>query len=515
MAVPLKRVTDVAANPSATAGDISVTVDPASAVPLPPADTVFVNQAEVDTYLTANSGTAFKHIQDYLDTLPSLLVHEVDVTMVAGVHRPRDAGTYRYLIDLARDRISHGKLKIHGAPVADYDTVHAGGTIRAHQTLDEITGVKDPYVDCDALTFPNDGSLQGRMAVTSDGFVSQIWKHTDSRLYLCRKLDPVPVDDTTTVAVKQPATRLRNSFDDIARAESLGCVKVDTGASTPYSTPQEDALPPDYERNSTIFQDLLVEDFGCSSPILLTGDVFSLNRVIIDKQFGPAAENGYGYRCFSTADVSLNDCSYLSTLGGGADGGLGVYFRGGITGITCSYFQGGDDYSVGVDGDSGPIHWYASVIREGGDTGKAAFGIEGSVAQIAGYTMGVIPTIVGSPGPGVEFFNKGKTILNGLRFELRFEDTVGPCIIATDGTLLTLTSSWGVDTKILDGGGNLDVGFLIRGPLAALTIDSPDVTVTGANGDVQFENDSSIWSYSQINVLGPLTDDRGNIVEVK
>jgi hypothetical protein len=482
-------------SPVVTATDITVTIDPTSTVPTPPSGVIFNNQASVDAYLTANGGVSFKYIQDYLDTLPPFIMHSITVNLVAGVHRPPSPGGQVLL--LSRRRVDPGELIFQGTSLASWITVHAGGTIRAHQTYKEVTGTEDPYIDCDPGTFPNDGSLNGRFAVFSNGYYSQIWDHTDSRLWLTLTLAPVPIDDTTTVAVKQPSTILRNSVDDTTRSHYYA-VQLNLGEST-WS-----------DIGTTQINDVILQDFSANIGFYISNSRYDFNRVIDDKIYGPVAEDQTGFYIDQGSLVYLNYCSFISTVPPiGADAAFSVWDST-IYPWGC-YFQGGDDFSMRVSGLTAQAWVVATVIRGAGGAVRAAVAAEeGAVVDLINFTLwqaGVIPTIIDAKAAGAisvdgggvnEWFNHGGVRLRG---------TVGPGVTLLGNAILDLTAV----EKALDDGGNLDVGFYVSGPRASLTL-STLVALSGALGDVRM-SDGSIWSYSQITSLGPLLDEKLNIVE--
>ena len=478
---------------TATVSDITVEIDPASAVPVPPAGTVFINQDAVDAYLTANSGTAFKYLMDYLDTVPAIIAHGITLNCVAGIHRPRPAGI---IVDLGRERAAEGEVRILGVPVAQYTTVHAGGTIRAHQELDEITGVADPYVDCDPATFPNDGSLRGRFAVFSNGFLSQIWDHDDERLWLCTKLNPLPVDDTTTVAVKEPATIFRNSINDTTGVSNR-VIRLSLGILDFASNPIHEV------------SDLLIQDFSASIALSLFTSFYSFNRVILDKQFGPVGENGAGCRSWWGGYASFIQCSFLSTSEAvGADTGLSAQSNGTVLLNGC-YVQGFDDGALQVWEKSWVVA-YGSVFRGGGGSWDAVWAQWDGILSLLAYGTGVINTILDitiAPYGAISLHGSTITDLGGSFAAVRMRNVQGPQIRVLAGKNLDLKTA----SALLDGGDNTDVGIEVEGP-GAIVILSSAVELTGTTGDVRFKSTGEIFTYAEITADSPIIDPLLNLV---
>lgn len=477
-----------------TTSTITVTIDPASTVPQPPAATIFRSQAEVDDYLEANGGTAFKHLRDFMDRLPQLITRDVTVNLVAGVHRPR---TTHPILAMNRVRVGEADIRIMGVPVASWDTLHAGGTIRAHQTLSEVTGVADPYVDCDPSTFPNDNSLAGSMAVLSNGFYSIIWKHTDSRLWLCKKLAPVPVDDSTTVAVKRPATILRNSLDDVNPAYSASyMIDLDFGDVSRQDT-------------WTWFFDLLVQDFGNWVPFALTNSMYAIYRTILDKTFGPAGQTGDGYRFWGNAYGYVRDSSCIAGMAPGttSDGTLTISDRS-FCHSRYSYFQGGAYYGPYVNGRSDLWFWN-SVVRGAGGYPDYAGALNATESYLDCYAggFGVVPTIGDTVAP-----------YSAIRFEachtwlrdIRFMDLGGSGIEFGPRSSLDIRASWYGGG--LDHSANVaDAIFYLRGPQGLAAVGT-HVTVEGDNGAVKFD-DGTFLTWAEIAALGGvMEDERGNMI---
>lgn len=487
----------------ATKTNITVEIDPASTVPAPSSDVVFDSQAQVDAYLVANGGTSFKHLRDYTETLPAIIVNTVVINLVAGIHRPRLGEP---LLHLSRLRMDPGSLLFQGAPVAEWDTVHAGGTIRAHQRLKEVTGVNDPYIDCDPGTFPNDESLNGWYAVFDNGYIGVIWEHTDERLWLCTTLGPEPVDDTTMVTVMKQATVLHNSVDDLERnpapgADSWYFFDIDMGVTGNTGS-----------TGVTTINNLLLHDFGCGIPFYAKSSNYELAQVTIDKRFGPEPEQQSGYRVSQEGFVHLTSCAFISTYPTGAHSTSAAQ-GGGVLYFLQSYLQGGKLYSATANGTNSKIYFAATVIRgSGSDTRASVYAEENgtvSFADYAGWEYGVAPTIVdsafayGAVNIDSQSFADFSAYLGGLRLR----NIVGPCLRVGSRATLDLSEV----IYIADGGGNTGVSFLIEGPKAILSLGAT-VEHLGSAGDVQFA-DGEIWTYDQIEATGPITDQADNLVE--
>lgn len=473
-----------------TTSDIAVEIDPASTVPTPPDGTIFLNQTEVDAYLDFHGGDSFKYVQDFIDTLPGLISHAITVTLVPGIHRPSPAKDY--IVELRRESVAGGFIAIEGSPVATWDTVHAGGTIRSH-----VVGSDDPWVDCDPGTFPDDNSLAGRFAVFSNGFYGLVWKHTDQRLWIARTLNPAPIDDSTTVSVKQPSTILRNSIDDSTRANSYVFLASLNQSAETWTT------------SGMSLSDVMVQDFSAPIVMNLWAGTYDVDRVVIDKVFGPIAENGNCWALWSGRSA-LRDCSCIATPGSGADEGFTIaHSRTGSAYLYCCYSQGFRNGNYGAQ-DGAAMWIYSSVSRHGGGAWDAVWSWLGS-QLIFGKGLGVIPTIADvNAGGGLAALSFGGPVVNDMYWAgaLRIMDVVGDAVNIYDNVLLDL--SYGT-SAFVDGGGITGSGFNMKGSGSTLVLGS-GTDLTGTLGDVKFEDGDSVWSYDQIQEIGPIADGRMNLV---
>lgn len=459
----------------------------------PPTGTIFTNQQQIDRLLAANSTSNFKHVQAVLDALP-ILRHDVVVTCAAGIHRPATAGAL--VIDHA-SFLDGGSLTIDGDPtVSTWTPIHAGGTITGHQTLDEVTSVNDPYLDFALSTFPNDGSLQGKYAILSNGFLAVIWDHTDSRLWLCNKLAPVPIDGVTTCFVGEPSTVFQNSLDGVARSNSGSAIILKVAGASPVFLP-------------LLLNNITVQDFSAGSPVLLSGEEIlgGGSNFHIDKVFGPIAEDGQGLRTQGGMTTFWQGFSFLSTVGSGADVGVSVLDS--EMSLLNSYVQGGDDGND-VVGTRSLLTMRNSVFRGCGGDAFGGTNRPGLITDTGGsfnvweINLGVITTFLDTPngGPALQFRDGGSHFplaVFGSSSSCRFRDNTGPGI-RINSSLISLA---GASAGFLDDGGNLDVGIEIVGPYGSAIL-TADTDVTGANGDIRFADD--IETYANLVADGPFVD---------
>ncbi len=504
MRVPGGRgISGVTAVKVVTEEDLTIPVDydddNSSTVVDPPADSVFSTQAEWDNHLITQGASAYKHIQKVFDALPTFALHDVIINCAAGVHRPFSAGA---AILESRIFIFNGTVDVVGdADTANWTVLDAGGTITGHQTLNEVTGERYPYLDFDADTFPNDGSLNGRLAVTSDGFIGVIWEHTDSRLWVTRRLNPVPTDGVSTAFVAEQGTVFTNSIDDTARSNSLQSIKLII-----QGTPT-DIAPGGI--NAMTFSDIAVRDFSSGFGIRVASNT-DINRILwsrvtMDKVFGPVSENGEGWHTTAPIRCSLNDCSFISTIGGGADSPL-VAEEGTIQ-FRRTYIQGGEDGCEARAANGAKFNMLDCVLR---GVGSASLGLAALRTSSGGSITtvdtggGVVNTILESPDAGIEFSGGGHsfgfpTAQTPPSAKVRFRDNVGPCVRILD----SIVDMAKFPDGFIDDGGNLDVGIEVVGPHASLIL-TTDTDVAGANGAIRFSGE--IKTYADLVADGPFSD---------
>lgn len=455
----------------------------------PPTGVRFANQMQWDDHLSSQGATNYKHVQKVADALPTL-VHAVVVNCASGIHRPSALGETNLNTTV---HLEGGSLSILGDPtVASWTSIHAGGTITGHQTLDEVTSVPDPYLDFAASTFPNDGSLRGKYAVLDNGFISVIWDHTDSRLWVCKKLAPVPTDGVTTAFVAEPSTIFRSSMDDIVTSKPFG-VPIDIIARGLTDT-----------FVGIIVNDIDVQGFGNNFIDVFFDYPFGIvvcNGMHIDKTTGPN-EEGPGLGATNDTSIVVQDFSFLTTIGGGGDVSLSIDSS--FIQLIASYIQGGDD-GAQIFGTHGYFRMIATVVRgAGGDAGgnPGIIVFDGAGFGVVENGSGVRNTILETQGGGAAFEFRGR----GMPFEittfsnvLRFRDNTGPCLRLGDSALVNIPLGDG----FLDDGGNLDVGIEFVGTY--VRVDLPAATdVTGTNGDVRFAG--AIKTYANIVANSPVVD---------
>lgn len=458
----------------------------------PPAGVSLTSQAQIDDILADAGTSAFKHVHEVLAALPWVL-HDVTLNVGAVVQRPSSATAP--MIDV-RLFIFDGSVVIAGDPdTSNWSVVHAGGTITGHQVIDEVTGIRQPYLDFAALTFPNDNSLSGRHTVTSDGYVGVIWKHTDSRLWLTKAISPAPTDGVSTAFVAKPGTVFRHSTDDLVKS-SGNFIKMHIIG---YPT---DEIPAGL--NMVTMRDVTLEDFGSGVACQLAGADQNKQRVEMSNiQLDKTAfsnENGDGF--FSqNIRISLLDSSAIATIGTGAADAAGRAESEGDILWRRSYAQGFED-GFRADTD-GAVTFLDSVARSCGNSST-----EAAIRTRAGGSFnsidtpgGVINSIVDSPGVALELSGRGRSFTAASPSAgLRFEGNAGSCVQVKD-TIFDMSAK---SSGFKDGGGNLGVGVEMLGPHGSAIL-SADTDVTGIVGAIRVAG--GVESYATLVANETINDD--------
>ena len=462
--------------------------DPTAIDPTP--GLIFTLQSEINNFLTAGGATAFKHLTPVLDAIPYHVAHQVNVVLAAGVHRPRPTDTTAAFTFPLKNifALNYPTLNIMGAPPSQW-TVRDPSLVTLTISSVSAPNSQDPWIDVSGTPFAT-FDLRGYYAVLNTGQTVLIHKHTNSRLYVLTDALPTPA---TITKIASPSTILRNSLDDINQL-----------AGTYANSYQEVFSGP------LIFLDLKFEPFSAGNFALYGGST-TAQRVMYDSKTIP----GYNqWIVWAYAFLNLQDYSALVGTWSAC-----TVFAGGVSsiGIQNSYFQGS---RWGVDiGGASTLYLMGGVVFDNAGY-DINYGAAITIEQLSYflaygdiYYSSKQNEIRNQPAgvPGLTFrsgaYNREDYVIGII-----FANNAGPCVRLFDGVRMLQQGIYGA-VGLVDGGGNLDVGFDLRGSNASLRLDSRS-TATGTLGDVRMA-DGDIWSYSDIKALGPVGDPSNDIVAVK
>ena len=481
--------------PNQTFGAITVNINPASAAVRPPVGTVWQTQAQIDAFLGAE--TAFSRAEHFFGFLAEEIAGPLTVNMSGDTHHP-DAvqSTSEYAFPWNKSRlVTGGTFTLNGElDPSQWTQVHAGGTVIAHQV-----GSLDPFMDFAAATFPNDDSLEGSTVVADNGFVGLIIEHTDSRLRIASNLCPAPIDSTTTVTIRRPITKLRNSVDDIVAFSTLGNLNLDmqvgeqdfnrliTVNAVEIECAGNNGVNNVFGTGFTFFNDVLFNGLDALFP----GDglLWSFRSGFADTK----EMNMFGTR---VSTIAIRN-------GGGQDG---IFDVNGIIQLVGSFSAGGED-AVRV---GGLLFVFSSVFKGIGEVGLVpdVLGVRGSLGILANAEFGlqevaffgagtrckILDTAVG--WSGLHALTGSVILTNAVELGLEFGGCSGSCI-RLDGRTQLVISDVPAGKGIKDAGGNLDVGIELAGAFASLVLNA-ETDVSGALGDTRI--DGSVVAYGDIPV---------------
>lgn len=448
-----------------TLEDLSIAVDYASAVdPLP--GVVFSTQQDVDDALAGASG--FKHLNAVFEALPVSL-HQIDITLAAGVHRPRAGDAIAWAFTKAI--LPGGSLSISGPVNSTWPVVVASASITGLQLASG-----DPYLDFAASTFPNDGSLKGSFVRLSTGQLSVIHNHTDSRLSLTASLSPDPTGGTAEVVV--PATELRNSLDDVSPSSGGGVLKFDHGSMS-------------FADQSTL-SDVIVDGFSSnSSNFMLANSIHSYFRCQLKLGNGNALDAQSGF-------LLMFDCSVLGDppLSGTSSTDRMMNIDRSRSFFSKCYFLGGEDGCRAVSGST--FSTSSSVFDEVGSlsAGKPWLEISG-LSNFVGSDLGASKTNeVRSVDVGIVASNC--FVGGGTSLGLIFSDCSGNAVELQGDVVMDIGPP---GAGMSDGGGNLGLGIEVTGLRNTVTPGAA-TDITGSLGDISV--DGVVGTYAEITRVSTL-----------
>lgn len=468
----LRNAADGYALAFVTTGAITVTIDPldANKVGRPVVGTIFINQAAVTAF---TGGNPFEFIMDFYDFLPSNIAHAITMNLSGTWHMPNGLNTSVAFDMTAKEYISGGALTIQGeADTAEWIEMHAGGTITSHQVASN-----NPFLTFAGSTFPNDGSLKGLWALTSDGQLLLIWDHDDATLNVIAVLSPVPTDGVTTATVIRPSTVIINSSDFSTRVASSANISIETKNVAAFVT-----------MNDIRFDALNVGSFN----MRLQEGLFFFSRLQVDGRDGYGTPDGLMFvpRPPSGREnlTFLINSSIPGTTGSGMDQALDVD---GSMGAFGCYFQGGQNPAVFNDGESTRLTCSGTVFDNlaslGSDDGMVTFG-EGAhflpTIDNTFQTNGIRNKFINAPnGTAALFMNSGSVFeTTFVPVVIEFANNSGDCVVLKDLVTMNLIDSVAL-TGFFDGGGNVGYGFNMSGFSGHLLLNT-ETTVTGALGDI-------------------------------
>lgn len=494
-----------------TTTPITVDIDPAAGDYRPlDDDAQFFNQTDVDAWLASKGETAFRYPMDLLEVLPFTWLYRVKLILKAGTHRGRpgadyDGNGHTYPIwlvgfkmdtgDPAVSSYNDGYLIVEGEFAGhekdDWTVDHVGGTCTAYQITDEVTGEYEPYYDFAPGTFPNDGTLIGKIAYqANDGSGSSriIYDHTDSRLYVNENIDTSPV--ATTIDVRVPAVIMRLGTGQPG-------LKIDVTQISPGAASRQ-----------WIFQNFSIEPTGGYGESIFIRGVLSM-------QFDEMSVSNYGvspgdsYSCFGLygangargnfATFRFIGCSFYDSLASGHTLNS-VRCQGTYTGIL--HLNGCVVYANSTTSISGPgigaLRVYGCIIVDSsGHNAITTFGSDYGLCELFFNTNSGFPNLIlrHTGVRGGVFVAKNARWKVSYGCDIHFDTLAGPAIRVESYAHILLTDS--AESNLHTRGGIADVGWDLVGPFMMVAIMDSAIDITGTSGDVRLP-DGSIVTYASL-----------------
>ena len=480
---------------SITREALTIPVDYASAAVIP-AGTVLDSQHAVDSLLATLGAASFKYLQDVLDALPSLLIHNVTINLASGAHRPRaaDSGAdgawaLQQRIQMRPYSETNARITIQGAASSLWTAIVAAQTVTAQQT-----GSNDPYVDFAGTPFVA-GAHKGHFAVLSTGQVAVIHDNTTSRLYLIAGISPALSIGVSTVTVARPSTILRNSLDD----------------ATSFNGSGVNPCFHNYSAAQVYLNDVQIDQFGAYAAVLnndtIGGSLSTLTRVLVDAAHvrdalgftyagtaRPFQNNGGGLTVEACSVRTTEQAAVPATNGSQGLFAASITRQGPSTTARRSYLRGGGASATAV----------AVVASYGSGLTLTQAVCDGAAGVLLDYTA--LLQVFGPSASGKHTTIRGMTLAPGLHLtgaskarplngKIVFEGIVGqPCAKVRDTAELDLQQyDW--STQALENGAltNTDVGIEVAD--AAVVRLPSTTTVSGSFGQARVNG--AIMSYAQ------------------
>jgi len=451
----------------------------------------FQTQQSMNDFLTLNGTSNFKHGQPIWNATPYLADHPLVFSFAGGVQRPVTVATQGgfWAWTFNNKQVRAGSITIQGVASGSWSTFSGltGLVVDSHQV-----DSGDPWID---FSVTNPGAftpreLIGFNIVTSDGLVATINDNTGDRIFLNQPLSPAPTDGVSTVTVATQGTVFRNSLDDLTN-EYFFTMLVQGGPLF-----------------SVTVNDISIQGFGSLGSLDVLDDITSFNRVIIDDwtpEQAPLSRNGNGYAVNTTnANAQFTGCSFKRTENPNSDN---ILFGNANSSITMTY-------CVGVGGQDGIQLGPSTVLRLINCVfDKVSTSIPAARKGMLEFdSLSQVDFFQGNPGKSNEVRNSAATV-SGVHVQdsaivgfnqisrnqhCIFTDCAGACLSVGPGVNIDIEG-----TGFIDGGGNLDVGIDMQGPLSSISLPSTN-DVAGANGDVRLAG--VVLTYADIVTNGPMTD---------
>lgn len=462
----------VAGKPLETLTALTVPVDHTNGKD-PPAGMVFRQQDHLDEWLTEEGVTALKTLEAAWNATPLYVGHPILFELVAGVHRPPEAGRQGgFLLEGKVLSTNAADVIVRGAEPSSWTVVQAAAAITAYSN----TGY-NPYMDFAASTFPNDGSLKGMFVLTDAGQVTIIHDHSDSRLEVIHQLSPAP----TTATIVKPSTILRNSVDDVNQAGYVAGV---------------------YARNNGVrafapvaFENILFEGFAAYYAALIDGSSGRYTQSMVDcpgeyatHSVALTNQGGMGGFFEYASQFTCSSRGFRMVSGQNSNGLAWPCLQYGYT--NGCYFNG---FSSGNTATNRLVLQMGNTIWENMKNRALLFDL-GATWQPQEFGSNRRNTI---RGKGVVLRHNSRMWMNNY-CKLWFEQVEGPCIKVGDRCAVVSGEDTGNDVANGPLGGNDDVGIELT-PSAFFSSVSLRGTVTanGSVGDVRMP-DGTLKTYAEV-----------------
>ena len=456
----------------------------------------FHTQRQIARYLEANSTTAFKNLQDVLDSLPDKIDFDVTINVAGGLQRPIASaiqGSFNgYTIELGG---GEGDINIIGSDAVDVIDGYSGIVIDSHQVDSD-----DPWLDFSTTNANIFGAydLRGWQVNISTGQRAVIHKNTADRVFITRVISPAITDSVDTVSIVKPQTLFRNSVSD-TNIEYSTHFKINGRGKN---------------GGRVFFSNITFEQFGIS---FTTG--FSINNAnvraddcVFDfltpvEEFGFANTNGI---VASTIDsnILMFGCALKSSQNqtfAGADevmnldsDSLGSFLYSVVAG-----------YSDGFISKNSSLFRFRNSVIDGPTTSAPSIFIDDASLSIeSSLTSGKKNEIRQANNIGISFKNNARIAnFTGTVFEQGtiFTDCSAPLIHLDDN------ASVDIPTQDFSGSGNTDVAIEMAGTNGNISFPS-SLSLTGTAGDIRLQ-DGTIISYSDFTTADIVEDQAGNTIK--
>ena len=433
----------------------------------------FLNQNQVDDYLTSQSATGFYDPVTCHNTLPPYVEHAIVYDLQSGEHRPQVASTEYAFEFTSRSVSAAGSITMRGPSGASYDVVSGLSAV----AINSYTAADRPSVTATGTPFTG-LDLRGYICqLTVGGYLGVIGDNDDSTLTLQRDIFSDPTSGT--LSVTEPAATLANTTNGTTKASNALMIVHDMGkeAFTAFD-----------------ISDVRFDNKDADMGIYLNGWGF-LRRSIFDLKGtldSGTTPDSWGFQLKDAATYIVADYSFRAQ-GTSVDGSSIASDETSTVLIYRSFFAGGDVEDGMTWGKNQLYRLYSCTFDNHGvaclggeiDLGSHGIGPNNWFRNADASLDGAIKLEWGAST--YEFVNNLPTVME-------FENNATNCLYLGDRCRFDAAQT---TNTIVDGGGNTGYGIVIGRFDGSLYMNT-DMVITGSLGDIRAEYPGTDFAYADV-----------------